>query len=182
MAAKVLLTRPVGGAKGGRGRGRGRGRDRGRGRGRGRGGKAAGSAAGSGTLEEETLEGFTQKPSKYSWVDASEHTFTERFEWEGEELPWLGDTFDGLTVKSAPHEWFQKMDAPDDEYTLRAANSEKYRAHRFLHDLDGPGKRCYDGAGEMQYAAMRMSSGRMSSSAQLRRVACIVLLSDSWSV
>jgi hypothetical protein len=67
-------------------------------------------------------------------------------------------------------------------HTLRAANSEKYRAHRFLHDLDGPGKRCYDGAGEMQYADMRMSSGRMSSSAQLRRVACIVLLSDSWSV
>ena len=92
---------------------------------------------------------------KYQWIDASEHDFTPRYEWDGEELPWLGNTFDGLTLKSAPHEWFQKMDAPEEEYHERAANSEKYRAHRFLHDLDGPGKRCYDGAGEMQYADMR---------------------------
>jgi hypothetical protein len=50
------------------------------------------------------------------------------------------------------------MDAPEDEYTLRAANSEKYRAYRAYWDLDGPnGKKCYGDAGEMQYADMRYS-------------------------
>jgi hypothetical protein len=132
--------------KGGRGRGRGRGGAKGRGRGKANAaGRGKGDAAAAGT-----------KPSKYVWVDVSEHVFTERYEWDGEELPWLDPTFDGLTTKSAPHEWFQKMDAPEEEYALRAANSEKYRAHRFLHDLDGPGKKCYDGAGEMQYSDMRM--------------------------
>ena len=134
------------------GRGRGRGRARGggaRGRGRGRAGAAAGDAAGD-------AEAAAEKPSKYPWVDAASHTFTPRYEWDGEELPWLDGTFDGLTSKSSPAEWFAKVDAPDKEYEMRAANSEKYRSYRFLHDLDGPSKKCYDGAGEMQVADMRM--------------------------
>ena len=41
---------------------------------------------------------------KYQWIDASEHDFTPRYEWDGEELPWLDNTFDGMTLQSAPHE------------------------------------------------------------------------------
>ena len=31
----------------------------------------------------------------------------------------------------------------------------RYRAFRYLHDLDGPNKKCYDGAAEITYANMR---------------------------
>jgi len=83
-------------AAAGRGRGKG-GRGRGGARGRGRGkaqaaGRGKGDAAAAGA-----------KP-KHQWVDASEHDFTPRYEWDGEELPWLDNTFDGMTLQSAPHE------------------------------------------------------------------------------
>ena len=43
--------------------------------------------------------------------------------------------FDALTLDSKPYEWFQKLDAPDQEYYDRAINSEKYRSFRFGNDL-----------------------------------------------
>ena len=48
-------------------------------------------------------------------------------QYAGSDLPELSNIFDGLTSKSPPEDWFKCVDAPDAEYKLRAANSEKYR-------------------------------------------------------
>ena len=45
-----------------------------------------------------------------------DHVFTPRVELEDEPLPALSSKFDGLTVDSAPWEWFKAMDAPEKEY------------------------------------------------------------------
>jgi hypothetical protein len=67
----------------------------------------------------------------------------------------LGKLFEGLDHDSETWSFFAVCDAPEQEYRDRATNSEKYRAHRFIKDLDGPGKKCYDGAAEITYADMR---------------------------
>ena len=162
---------PPAAAEPARGRGRGKGRGRGRaaapaaapaagrgGRGRGRG---RGRGAATGTVG-------------YDWVDAKDHRFTDRVAFEGSKETKLSAAFDGLNHRSQPHEFFKIVDAPEEEYQLRAANSEKlacvlisvrpeptrdrvppgsrsyltyrYRSWRFGNDMDGPGKRCYDGA------------------------------------
>ena len=43
---------------------------------------------------------------------------------EGEADPKLGPIFDGLTIDSAPHEFFRRIDAPDSEYGDIATNSQ----------------------------------------------------------
>lgn len=136
---------PPAAAPPGKGRGRGRGRGKGAGRGRGRGRGAKGRGKGAGDADADDADG-APKPSKYVWVDASDHVFSPRVEFEGEPLPKLSSKFDSLTVDSEAWEWFQLMDAPEKEYQDRATNSEKYRGYRYGNDLDGPGKRCYDGS------------------------------------
>ena len=95
------------------------------------------------------------KQPKYTWVDIKDHVFTPRVPYAGSELPKLHATFDHLTTESRPHEWFKVLDAPEEEYHERAANSEKYRSYRFGHDLDGKDKKAYDGATPITYADMR---------------------------
>ena len=150
---------PPAAAAPGKGRGRGRGRGKGAGRGRGRGRGAKGRGMGAQDAAGDDAGGAPgpapPKPSKYVWVDASEHVFSPRVEFEGELLPTLSSKFDGLTVDSEPWEWFKVMDAPEKEYHDRASNSEKYRGYRYGNDLDGPSKRCYDGAGEILYQDIR---------------------------
>lgn len=68
--------------------------------------------------------GGAPKQSKYVWVDASEHVFSPRVEFEGELLPTLSLKFDRSTVDSEPWQWFQVMDAPEKEYQDRATNTE----------------------------------------------------------
>lgn len=84
-----------------------------------------------------------------------DHNFTPRASWEGAALAKLGKLFDGLDHDSEPWRFFEACDALEQEYRDRATNSEKYRAHRFIYDLDGPGKKCYDGAADITYADMR---------------------------
>ena len=92
---------------------------------------------------------------KYAWVDIDYHNFTPRASWEAAALPKLGKLFDGLDHDSEPWRFFAACDAPEQEYRDRATNSEKYRYHRFIKDLDGPGKKFYDGAADITYADMR---------------------------
>ena len=100
------------------------------------------------------------KPSKYTWVDVDKHTFTPRRAWTGEELPTLGSSYDHLTIESYPSEWFKMRDAPDQEYTDRANNSEAYRSLRHAKGSDGKNaagknKKCYGNAAEIEYEDMR---------------------------
>ena len=60
----------------------------------------------------------------------------------------INEELSKLKWSDPPEKWYEAFDAPESEYTMRAMNSEKYRAHRFLNDMDGPGKKCYDGAQE----------------------------------
>ena len=88
-----------------RGGGRGRGRGRGRGGGRGR-GAAASETYGAGT-DAAPAAGAT---STYKWVDLDEHTWTDRAEYFGSDLPKLSAFFNDLTIEtSRPFEWFQKV-------------------------------------------------------------------------
>lgn len=119
----------------GHGRGRGRGKGAGRGRGRGRGAKGCGRGAQDAAGDDAggAPGPAPPKPSKYVWVDASEHGFSPRVEFEGEPLPKLSSKFDGLTVDSEPWEWFKVMDAPDMcvqctvKYPVPRLNCEQYR-------------------------------------------------------
>ena len=129
----------------GRGWRRLRGHGRGRGRGRGRGGRGEPGGAAAGAPQQ----------GKYAWVDIDYHNFTPRASWEAAALPKLGKLFDGLDHDSEPWRFFEACDALEQEYRDRATNSEKYRYHRFIKDLDGPGKKCYDGAADITYADMR---------------------------
>ena len=87
----------------------------------------------------------------------SSHTFTPRAAYDGEEEPQLGEQFDELTPRSRPWQFFKRLDASDEDYQERARNSERYRDWRAGYDMDGPnGKRCYDGAGKITEADMRL--------------------------
>ncbi|KAL1499816.1 hypothetical protein AB1Y20_012501 [Prymnesium parvum] len=95
------------------------------------------------------------RPSKYTWAFASSHTFTSRAKWEGAEYPRLAPHLAHLTTASEPHEFFQAVDAPEEEYTNRARHSELYRTHRKYFELDGQGVACYEDAANIEYADMR---------------------------
>ena len=139
---------PRAAAKGGRGGGKGGGRagSGARGKGGGKGGRAGAPATAAAPRAEP----------KYKWVDLDQHTFTPRAAWSGEELPTLGEELADLKWDDAPEKWYAKFAAPQSEFELRAANSEKYRDYRHGHDMDGPGKRSYDGATKITVADMHM--------------------------
>ena len=83
--------------------------------GKGRGGKAQPAAAAAG--------------QKYPWVDASTHTFAPRAEYAGKEAWEPTEELWDLDYRSSPAKIFASVGAPDSEYELRAANSEKYRVY-----------------------------------------------------
>ena len=82
---------------------------------RGRGGKGRPAAAAAG--------------QKYPWVDADNHTFTPRAEYAGKEAWEPTEELWDLDYRSSPAKIFASVGAPDSEYELRAANSEKYRVY-----------------------------------------------------
>ena len=102
------------------------GRGRGRGRGKGKSGGPAPAAAAA---------------QRYVWVDAEHHTFTPRAAFDGPEDWALAPSLSHLTAHSPSHEFLEAFDAPAVEYVERAANSERYRDSRHMHDQDGPGAR-----------------------------------------
>ena len=134
---------PAAAARGRGGTGKG-----GRGRGGGRGGTGRRALAEAGRRLRVRLRWLLhQAPaptpaaqSKYRWKDVAGYAFTPRVKYAGEELPVLSELFDGLTSKSRPYEFFEILDAPDNEYSTRAINSEKYRAYRIANEMDGVGK------------------------------------------
>ena len=140
----------------------GKGRGHGRGRGRARGAAAAPSAAPAAPAPSAAPAAApAEKVQKYKWKDVAQHKFTPRVQYAGEELPVLSELFDGLTSKSSPYEFFEKLDAPDSEYLKRAVNSENYRDWRVAHKMDGMGKdgmakRSYRDAAQIEYADMRL--------------------------
>ena len=149
----------------------GKGRGHGRGRGRARGAAAAPSAASAAPAPSAAPAAApAEKVQKYKWKDVAQHKFTPRVQYAGEELPVLSELFDGLTSKSSPYEFFEKLDAPDSEYLKRAVNSENYRDWRVAHKMDGMGKdgmakRSYRDAAQIEYADMRLLDAASSSTA-----------------
>ena len=132
-----------------------RGRGKARGKGAARGGRAA-ARGGKGGRAGGRGGGDDAKAPKYTWVDVDKHTFTVRAPWNGEERPWLGPALIDLKWDDPPEKWYAHFVASDDEYKERALNSDKYRGWRFGNNMDGPGKRCYDGAQDITAADTQM--------------------------
>mgnify|MGYP006155201475 CR=1 FL=1 len=100
-------------------------------------GRAAGTGRGRGASDT------TRSADRFNWVPLSEHKFTPRAVYTGSDQPKLSLAFSGLSTSSRPYEFYQKVDGPEQEYLDTANHSEKYRAHRYLNDMDGPNKKCY---------------------------------------
>ena len=110
------------GASGGKGsssRG-GKGGGKGRGGGKASGGGGSGKGGGKG-------QGFVPAAGKPKWHGIDQQKFKPRMPFAGNVKPKLGPKLANLKWDDPPEYFFAAFDASDEEYKLRAANSEKYR-------------------------------------------------------